>query len=135
MKKSIYFLVLLSVCIAGCAIGKHKNAEISEPGAASVDTSMSTSEASQPANETAEQGSAVSSSESAAETHAVTAASMTKKDVQAALQKAGFYKGTVDGKYGPKTRAAIKEFQKANGLVADGLVGKKTKVALVKYLN
>lgn len=31
-----------------------------------------------------------------------------------------------DGRYGPKTRAAVVRFQRANGLKADGLVGVKT---------
>jgi peptidoglycan hydrolase-like protein with peptidoglycan-binding domain len=36
----------------------------------------------------------------------------------------------VDGKLGPKTIAIIKQWQKANGLVADGLVGNKTKLMM-----
>ena len=38
------------------------------------------------------------------------------KDAQHALQEAGLYKGKVDGKFGPQTKAAVKEFQKENGL-------------------
>jgi peptidoglycan hydrolase-like protein with peptidoglycan-binding domain len=45
------------------------------------------------------------------------------KEIQAALKNAGFDPGTPDGKLGQKTRQAIKEFQKANGLDADGKVG------------
>ncbi len=55
------------------------------------------------------------------------------KDIQACLKNAGFYDGPVDGVKGRKTRKAIKDFQGANGLVADGLVGNKTWEALSKY--
>jgi hypothetical protein len=36
----------------------------------------------------------------------------------------------IDGKLGPKTIAVIKKWQKAHGLVADGLVGVKTKAKM-----
>lgn len=56
------------------------------------------------------------------------------RDIQTALKNAGFDVGTIDGKMGPKTRQAIKEFQKAKGLVPDGTVGPKTWTQLSKYL-
>lgn len=37
---------------------------------------------------------------------------------------------TADGDFGPKTEAAVKEFQKKKGLEADGIVGEKTWKAL-----
>ena len=60
---------------------------------------------------------------------------VTPKSIQTTLKNAGFYSGTIDGKIGKKTREAIKEFQKANGLKADGIVGKQTWFRLQKYLE
>ena len=60
---------------------------------------------------------------------------ITTKNIQRALQNAGFYKGPIDGVIGPKTKEAIKEFQKANGLKADGVVGKRTWSKLSRYLD
>jgi peptidoglycan hydrolase-like protein with peptidoglycan-binding domain len=36
----------------------------------------------------------------------------------------------VDGKLGPKTIAVIKKWQKEHGLVADGIIGSKTKAKM-----
>lgn len=55
--------------------------------------------------------------------------------IQMALKNAGYYIGNVDGKIGPKTKKAIKEFQKANALAVDGKVGPKTWAALSKHLT
>ena len=46
--------------------------------------------------------------------------------VQRRLKELGYYKGSADGDFGPATEEAVKEFQRANGLSADGKVGKKT---------
>lgn len=59
----------------------------------------------------------------------------TSKKIQIALRNAGFYKGPIDGRIGPKTKKATREFQKANGLASDGVVGKKTWRKLSKYLD
>lgn len=48
------------------------------------------------------------------------------KTVQDKLRRWGYYTGSVDGIYGPKTKEAVKYFQRKNGLTADGIVGKKT---------
>ena len=55
------------------------------------------------------------------------------REIQACLKNAGFYNGKIDGVKGKSTKKAIKEFQKANGLRADGIVGKKTWELLSKY--
>jgi len=57
------------------------------------------------------------------------------RQIQTALKNAGFYEGAIDGKLGPQTRAAIKEFQKTHGLKVDGIVGKHTTTELNQYLE
>lgn len=52
------------------------------------------------------------------------------KKVQEKLNELGYECGTPDGVAGKKTTAAIKKFQKDNGLAADGVAGSKTKKAL-----
>ncbi|MCM8801338.1 MAG: peptidoglycan-binding protein [Candidatus Omnitrophica bacterium] len=59
----------------------------------------------------------------------------TNEEIQLALKNAGFYTGAIDGKIGPLTKKAIEEFQKANGLQVDGIVGPKTWAVLSRYLN
>lgn len=50
------------------------------------------------------------------------------KKLQQSLISAGYDVGTTgaDGKYGPKTQAAVKQYQQANGLSVDGIAGKNT---------
>lgn len=57
------------------------------------------------------------------------------KQIQAALANAGFNPGAIDGRMGRQTRDAIRAFQRANGLTADGKVGKKTWELLRGYLS
>jgi peptidoglycan hydrolase-like protein with peptidoglycan-binding domain len=72
---------------------------------------------------------------SAAKTYTDQAAQLSPKQIQRALKSAGFYQGPIDGKIGPKTKEAIIKFQKAKGLKADGIVGKRTSAELNKYLS
>lgn len=50
--------------------------------------------------------------------------------VQTKLKSWGYYTGTVDGVFGQTTYNAVIEFQRKNGLTADGVVGKATLSAL-----
>jgi len=50
------------------------------------------------------------------------------------LGEFGPNKDGVDGKFGPKTKKAVKEFQKDHGLKVDGIIGIETATALSKYL-
>jgi len=60
---------------------------------------------------------------------------LSSRQIQRALVTAGFYDGPIDGKIGRRTQQAIRAFQQAEGLRADGIVGTKTAAALVQYLE
>ena len=57
------------------------------------------------------------------------------REIQEALKNAGFYQGAVDGKMGPATHDAVKEFQRVHGLTDDGVVGKRTWAKLSAYTD
>ncbi len=52
------------------------------------------------------------------------------KQIQTKLKNWGYYSGSVDGVYGSGTLAAVKKFQRKNGLTADGIAGTKTLQAM-----
>ena len=54
----------------------------------------------------------------------------TVANVQSALQQQGYYNGEIDGILGPQTRAALAEYQSAQGLEPTGLVDEPTLDAL-----
>jgi uncharacterized protein (TIGR02594 family) len=55
---------------------------------------------------------------------------MTIRQIQKALSDRGYPSGPIDGIWGRRTIAAVKEFQKDNGLAVDGIVGPQTAAAL-----
>lgn len=55
------------------------------------------------------------------------------KQLQTKLKELGYYTGSVDGKYGAGTVSAVKAFQAANNLTADGVAGKATQEAVYSY--
>ena len=57
------------------------------------------------------------------------------REVQLALKAAGFDPGSTDGRMGPRTRTAIRDFQLAHGLEADGKVGPRTWNKLEPFLT
>ena len=50
--------------------------------------------------------------------------------IQTKLKRWGYYKGNIDGIYGSQTLAAIKYFQRTNGLKVDGIAGEQTLKAM-----
>lgn len=55
--------------------------------------------------------------------------------LQRALKSKGYYKGTVDGVFGQKTRSAVYRYQRAIGFTTDGKPGNKTLTALYDGLS
>lgn len=52
------------------------------------------------------------------------------RTIQTKLKRWGYYNGNIDGIYGSGTLAAVKYFQRKNGLVVDGIAGTKTLQAM-----
>jgi len=52
------------------------------------------------------------------------------KNLQSRLTALGYYTGDLDGQFGAMTKTAVIDFQRANGLEADGMVGTETKTLL-----
>lgn len=57
------------------------------------------------------------------------------KEVQNLLKEAGIDSGSADGKMGPRTRSAIKEFQEEKGIHPSGKMDNKTWTALHKHIQ
>lgn len=60
------------------------------------------------------------------------AGSASVRQIQQQLAAAGFDPGAIDGVMGPRTRAAVRAFQQANGLQVDGDPGPLTQAALAR---
>lgn len=55
------------------------------------------------------------------------------KRIQSLLRKAGFYKAAIDGKVGPETIRAIKQFQRSKKIEESGVLNVKTWEELKKF--
>ena len=122
----IILSVLLVLALAGCATSSKKQPAQSQPVAQEshfrdydYDDTLPSESYEKPAKKT----------------YSEPVIQLSSKQIQRALKKAGFYQGPIDGKIGTKTKEAIIKFHKANGLKADGIVGKRTSEELNKYLS
>ena len=55
--------------------------------------------------------------------------------LQNRLKELGYLTGNVDGTYGTKTKTAVEDFQRANGLKVDGIAGRATQQVLFESEN
>ena len=53
--------------------------------------------------------------------------------LQKTLSARGYYSGPITGYYGQLTETSVSRFQRANGLLADGIAGSRTKALLAVY--
>lgn len=132
-------LVFFSVYMLGCGKKQAATEEAQEPMSMEALGTMNASMPEAKTPETVKTAPAIiPSSAAAAKLEVLPPAGPYKptvSQIQTALKNAGFYLGEVDGKSGPKTKKAIEEFQKANGLKADGKVGPKTWNLLSTHLT
>jgi hypothetical protein len=54
------------------------------------------------------------------------------KQAQQQLKSEGFYKGAIDGRIGPATRNALRQFQQQHGLAANSMLDQETMQRLMK---
>jgi hypothetical protein len=57
------------------------------------------------------------------------------KQLQQFLQSQGYDTGSIDGKFGPRTANALKQFQQASGIGVDAIVGPETRKAIQNRLG
>ena len=53
--------------------------------------------------------------------------------LQLAMNRAGYGELELDGSFGPQTEEALRRFQRAEGLSADGVAGRETQRALLPW--
>lgn len=139
MKRHLFILAVLSlsICVSGCFNKQNEeSADYQGAGETSEETGGVTGTADipeYPAKEVPAED--VAEIDPASVNTATPFVRPSDEDIQTALKSAGYYTGAIDGKIGPLSEKAIKDFQTANGLVSDGKVGRKTWAFMGRYLN
>lgn len=129
MKKIIYCAIpVVALFLTGCATSSDKIQKL-ESRVETLETKCGVAVS----EETATPASMEEAAAPASEAQIAAPETPTKKDIQATLKNAGFYEGPVDGKFGPKTKKAVEDFQAANELKVDGKVGPNTWEKLKRY--
>lgn len=128
------FMLVVIFMLGGCATGAKKQVAQSQPHTYVKSQQTYRQEMPDRSYDNEESWSSEVYDKPVKKTSAEAGEQLNIKQIQRALKKSGFYKGEIDGKTGPKTKEAIMKFQKARGLKADGVVGKRTSAELRKYL-
>jgi peptidoglycan hydrolase-like protein with peptidoglycan-binding domain len=134
MRFRIFLILLLVISFTGCATG-NKNQEVPEAAQLNVRIGDLEGQLKQKDEEIKMLEEQAQKDSGIEEDKSGKAMKATPKRIQQALKNAKFYSGAADGKIGKRTRDAIKAFQRANGLKADGVVGGQTWVKLRRYLD
>src|SRR5579883_3147930 len=126
----------LALTVAGCSMFHSRSSEQAAAGPSSQPSYSTSAKQSYSSNDSSGTSTAPMSgtSQSAAATQPSSAPSqagmtMNADEVKQAQQKLkddGDYKGAIDGKAGPQTMAALKEFQQKNGLSQTGKLDEQT---------
>lgn len=149
MRKFVFIVLVFAVgiCLYGCGKKQQSLEEMQQPMSMETLTTMNNASGTVPQNTAVQEVKAPEVKVEVATSPAPKTPKLepqlppsgpykpTPIEIQTALKNANFYAGVIDGKLGPKTKKAITDFQKANGLAGDGRVGPKTWSVLSKYLN
>lgn len=135
------------VCLGGCAVGKtsqevkrlQSQVGLLDQRVSQLERAGGTWQTSEmvpePAMEPGPTAAIIPHAAAGASKNVAAAVKPSTRDIQQALKNSGFYQGSIDGKMGPLTRDAIREFQRVHGLKDDGVVGKQTWTQLSTYAN
>ena len=135
MIRRMILIVFLIFTLAGCAAGPSTRTAQSHYGIAEKYSEAYPEESYSSYYEYDDTGLYDSYEKPAEKKYSEPAALLSPKQIQRALKNTGFYEGPIDGKIGPKTKEAIVKFQRAKGLKADGIVGRRTYAELNKHLS
>lgn len=130
-----FFLIISMVSMAGCATTKARKPDPAAEQNAQLTQMQQELQAKdqqiqdlqyQLQNNQSYSGTNVSSGSGSGKSSMIRVSGVSVSDVQKALTRAGYDPGAIDGRMGKKTKSAIKQFQRRNNLMADGVVGEKT---------
>jgi len=99
-----------------------------QQGGSDQSSSQSGTSSSEPSDSSSQSNQAGQSSSSSGQSNQVSAndARQSIKNVQVKLKQGGYYRGRVDGVWGPRSAAALKKFQQAQSLQASGTMDQQT---------